>query len=89
MTITAITKKKIIEDHQTKANDTGSAEVQCAILTARIQSLTSHLKEHKKDHSCRRSLLILVHQRKSLLSYLKSKSQDRYLVIIKKLGLRR
>lgn len=89
MTLNTEAKIKIIKEYQTKESDTGSVEVQCAILTERIKYLTEHLKEHKKDHSCRRSLLILVNQRKSLLNYLKEKSTKRYDAIINKLSLRK
>jgi small subunit ribosomal protein S15 len=89
MTLNTEVKSKIIKEYQTAESDTGSVEVQCAILTERIKGLTEHLKEHKKDHSCRRSLLILVNQRKKLLGYLKQKSTVRYDDIINKLSLRK
>ncbi|MDA7705152.1 30S ribosomal protein S15 [Rickettsiales bacterium] len=89
MTLNTEFKAKIIQEYQTAKKDTGSVEVQCAILTERIKYLTDHLKEHKKDHSCRRSLLILVNQRKKLLGYLKAKSITRYNDIINKLSLRK
>jgi|TARA_Y100000389_G_scaffold2902_1_gene2831 small subunit ribosomal protein S15 len=89
MTLNTEVKTKIIKEYQTVESDTGSVEVQCAILTERIKVLTEHLKEHKKDHSCRRSLLILVNQRKKLLSYLKEKSIERYNNIINRLSLRK
>jgi small subunit ribosomal protein S15 len=89
MTLNTEIKVKIIQEYQTAKSDTGSVEVQCAILTERIKGLTGHLKDHKKDHSCRRSLLILVNQRKKLLAYLKRKSLERYGIIINKLSLRK
>ena len=89
MTLNTEVKAKIVKEYQTAKSDTGSVEVQCAILTKRIKILTDHLKEHKKDHSCRRSLLILVNQRKRLLGYLKEKSTERYNNIINKLSLRK
>ena len=89
MTLNTEFKTKIIKEYQNTEKDTGAVEVQCAILTERIKYLTDHLKQHKKDHSCRRSLLILVNQRKRLLSYLKAKSVTRYNDIINKLSLRK
>jgi small subunit ribosomal protein S15 len=89
MTLNTEFKTKIIKEYQTSKDDTGSVEVQCAILTERIKYLTEHLKNHNKDHSCRRSLLILVNQRKRLLSYLKNKSIQRYNKIVAKLSLRK
>jgi small subunit ribosomal protein S15 len=82
-------KSTIIGDHRTHATDTGSPEVQVALLTARISYLTEHLKQHKKDHHSRRGLLMLVGQRRRLLNYLSSKDIERYRAIVSKLGLRR
>ena len=80
---------KIIEDNKRGANDTGSPEVQVALLSARISSLTEHFKTHKQDHHSRRGLLKMVNQRRRLLNYLKSKDNDRYKTLIERLGLRR
>jgi len=82
-------KSAIIADHRTHASDTGSPEVQVALLTARISYLTEHLKQHKKDHHSRRGLLMLVGQRRRLLNYLSSKDIERYRALVSKLGLRR
>ncbi len=82
-------KKQIIEKYKLHDSDTGSPEVQIAILTERINYLTGHLQEHKKDHHSRRGLLKMVGQRRALLNYLKQKNFDRYRGIIEKLGLRR
>lgn len=82
-------KKELIEKYKLHDSDTGSPEVQIAILTERINYLTKHLQEHKKDHHSRRGLLKMVGQRRAMLNYLKQKSFDRYRVIIEKLGLRR
>lgn len=87
-----ITKEKkdaIIKEYATCANDTGSPEVQVAILTARIQELTEHLKENPKDHHSRRGLLKMVGQRKGMLAYLKNKDINRYRALIERLGLRK
>jgi len=81
-------KAAIIAEYATQEGDTGSPEVQCAVLTARIQYLTDHFKTHKKDHASRRGLLKLVGQRRRLLAYLKSKDQARYQSLIQRLGLR-
>lgn len=89
MSITQERKTALIEQYGRKEGDTGSPEVQVAILTERIVNLTEHLKTHKKDFHSRRGLLIMVGQRRSMLDYLKSKSEERYQVIIKELGLRR
>ncbi|PCJ29521.1 MAG: 30S ribosomal protein S15 [Rickettsiales bacterium] len=89
MSITQKRKTDLIKEYATVANDTGSVEVQCAVLTERIKNLTDHLKENFKDFSSRRGLLILVGRRRSLLSYLKKQSTDRYAVLIAKLGLRK
>lgn len=82
-------KKEIIESHKLHDKDTGSPEVQIAILSERITYLTEHFKVHKKDHHSRRGLLKIVGQRRRLLDYLKSKDVDRYKAIIEKLGIRR
>jgi len=89
MSITAERKQDVINEYATKDGDTGSPEVQIAILTERITNLTDHLKTHKKDHHSRRGLLMMVGQRRRLLDYLKSKKSDRYEELIKRLGLRR
>ena len=85
----SIDTQKIIADNARGANDTGSPEVQVALLTGRIEQLTGHFKVHKKDHHSRRGLLQLVNRRRSLLDYLKRKDNDRYKALIEKLGLRR
>ncbi|MBN1961763.1 MAG: 30S ribosomal protein S15 [Deltaproteobacteria bacterium] len=82
-------KSEIIDKFKTHASDTGSPEVQVALLTERINGLTEHFKTHKKDHHSRRGLLMLVSQRKSLLEYLKGKNFDRYRNLITSLGLRK
>ncbi len=82
-------KQEIIETHKRHESDTGSPEVQIAILTERILYLTEHFKIHKKDHHSRRGLLKIVGQRRRLLDYLKSKDVERYRAIISKLGIRR
>lgn len=82
-------KQKIIEDFKTKDEDTGSPEVQIAILTSRINELNEHLKQHKKDHSSRRGMLKMVGTRSSLLKYVKNKDINRYREIISRLGLRK
>lgn len=82
-------KMQIIEDYKTKEGDTGSPEVQIAILTHRINKLNGHLKEHKKDHHSRRGLLKMVGQRRNLQRYLENKDLVRYRALIEKLGLRR
>ncbi|MFC1673218.1 30S ribosomal protein S15 [Pseudomonadota bacterium] len=89
MSITAERKQELIKEYAIKNGDTGSPEVQVAILTERIVNLTEHLKTHKKDHHSRRGLLIMVGQRRRLLDYAKAKSNDRYADLIKRLGLRR
>ncbi|EGY78584.1 30S ribosomal protein S15 [Peptoniphilus indolicus] len=81
-------KTQIIEDYKLHDKDTGSAEVQIAILTNRINELNVHLKEHKKDHHSRRGLLKMVGKRRNLLRYLKNKDIDRYRELIEKLGIR-
>ena len=85
----SIDTQKIIADNARGANDTGSPEVQVALLTGRIEQLTGHFKVHKKDHHSRRGLLQLVNRRRSLLDYLKRKDHERYKALIEKLGLRR
>ena len=82
-------KTEIIEKNRTHENDTGSPEVQIAILTKRINDLTGHLKTHKKDHHSRRGLLKMVGHRRNLLNYLKKKDVNRYRAIIEKLGIRK
>lgn len=87
--ITAEMKKEIIATYGKTPEDTGSPEVQIALLTARISDLTEHLKTHKKDHHSRRGLLKMVGQRRGLLDYLKSKDIERYRALIEKLGIRK
>ena len=82
-------KHELIEEYRTHPSDTGSPEVQVALLTQRINHLTGHFKTHQKDHHSRRGLLMLVSTRKSLLAYLKRKNVERYSTLIKKLGLRK
>lgn len=82
-------KTAIINEYARCAGDTGSPEVQIAVLTARIQELTDHLKDHPKDHHSRRGLLQMVGQRRGLLDYLKSKDIERYRELIEKLGIRK
>ncbi len=89
MSITAERKTALINEHARGEADTGSAEVQVAILTERIVNLTEHFKTHKKDNHSRRGLLKLVSQRRSLLDHLKKTHADRYQTLIEKLGLRR
>ena len=89
MSITAERKQELIGEYATKSGDTGSPEVQVAILTERIRNLTEHLQTHKKDFHSRRGLLILVGQRRRLLDYPKKKNQKRYENLIKRLELRR
>jgi len=84
-----VDKKNIVADNRRHEEDTGSVEVQVAILTARVNHLTEHLKVHKKDHSSRRGLLKMVGKRSSLLKYLARIDNDRYRALIKKLGLRK
>ena len=83
------TKRKIIAEYATSEGDTGSPEVQVALLTHRISHLTEHLKEHKHDHHSRRGLLLLVGQRRRLLNYMQKEDINRYRSIIERLGLRR
>jgi small subunit ribosomal protein S15 len=89
MSMTAEQKTKILNDHKIHEKDTGSPEVQIALLTNRIVELTEHLKTHKKDHSSRRGLLRMVSKRNALLKYLTREDRTRYLAIIGKLGLRK
>lgn len=89
MPLNAQRKKSIIEDFKTHDSDTGSPEVQIALLTERIKSLTEHFKKFSKDHNSRRGLLVLVGSRRRLLNYLKDKNADRYKKVVEKLGLRK
>jgi len=89
MALSTEDKADIVKQNQQSATDTGSPEVQVALLTARIQDLTTHFASHKHDHHSRRGLLKLVNQRRSLLDYLKRKDEERYTNLIAKLGLRR
>ncbi|MEM7569800.1 MAG: 30S ribosomal protein S15 [Pseudomonadota bacterium] len=89
MSITAKRKAELIKEYAVKDGDTGSPEVQVAILSERISNLTEHFKSHKKDNHSRRGLLMLVNQRRSLLDYVKRKDEARYKGIIERLGLRR
>lgn len=89
MSITAERKTALIREHSRKSTDTGSPEVQVAILTERITNLTEHFKTHKKDNHSRRGLLKLVSSRRSLLDYVKKKDEARYRTLIEKLGIRR
>ena len=89
MAFDSATKQAIISEYATGEGDTGSPEVQIALLTTRINHLTEHLKVHKKDHHSRRGLLQMVNRRRSLLDYLKKKDVERYKALIEKLGLRR
>jgi len=89
MSITTERKAALIKEYGTKADDTGSPEVQVAVLTERITNLTEHFKDHKKDNHSRRGLLKMVAQRRSLLDYVKGKDQARYQSLIERLGIRR
>lgn len=89
MSINAETKSKVVSEFKRTETDTGSPEVQVALLTSRIVHLTDHFKKHKHDHHSRRGLLRLVNQRRSLLDYLKKKDIQRYRDLIERLGLRR
>jgi len=89
MALESAVKKQIMTDYATVENDTGSPEVQVAMLTRRISDLTEHLREHKKDHHSRRGLLMLVGQRRRLLNYLSRSDVDRYRGLVQELGLRR
>ncbi|MEE8581595.1 MAG: 30S ribosomal protein S15 [Myxococcota bacterium] len=87
--ISAQVKRSVIDDHRRSERDTGSAEVQVALLTERINQLSEHFKVHKKDHHSRRGLLGIVSQRRRLLDYLRSRDVERYRALIERLGLRR
>ncbi|TDD82604.1 30S ribosomal protein S15 [Actinomadura darangshiensis] len=89
MSLDTVTKNQIIAEYATTEGDTGSPEVQVALLTRRINDLTEHLKEHKHDHHSRRGLLLLVGRRRRLLKYLSNKDINRYRQLIERLGLRR
>ena len=89
MSITAERKEALIKDNARTDGDTGSPEVQVAILTERIRNLTEHFKDHHKDNHSRRGLLMMVNKRRSLLAYLKKKDVERYNALIQKLGLRK
>ncbi|MGR3660379.1 MAG: 30S ribosomal protein S15 [Paracoccaceae bacterium] len=89
MSITAEEKTRLMKEFATKEGDTGSPEVQVAILSSRIATLTEHFKIHKKDNHSRRGLLMMVAQRRKLLDYVKGKDESRYQSLIKRLGLRR
>ena len=89
MSITAEEKARLIKEFATKEGDTGSPEVQVAILSSRIATLTEHFKTHKKDNHGRRGLLMMVAQRRKLLDYVKGKDEDRYQSLIQRLGIRR
>jgi small subunit ribosomal protein S15 len=89
MSITAERKQELIKEHRRDKSDTGSPEVQVAILTSRIQTLTDHFKTHAKDNHSRRGLLMMVNKRRSLLDYLRREDQTRYTDLIAKLGLRK
>ncbi|MBI0474163.1 30S ribosomal protein S15 [Sphingomonas sp. MA1305] len=89
MSITAERRQELIKEHARQEGDTGSPEVQVAILSERIKNLTEHFKGHAKDNHSRRGLLMLVNKRRSLLDYLRHKDGDRYLALIAKLGLRK
>ncbi|KQM62110.1 30S ribosomal protein S15 [Sphingomonas hankookensis] len=89
MSITPENRQALIQEHARAEGDTGSPEVQVAILTTRIQNLTEHFKTHAKDNHSRRGLLMLVNKRRSLLDYLKKKDAERYTTLIAKLGLRK
>ena len=89
MSVSPEKKQEIIQDNARAKGDTGSPEVQVAILTSRIQTLTGHFKAHHKDNHSRRGLLMMVNKRRTLLDYLKRKDVDRYNALIAKLGLRK
>jgi small subunit ribosomal protein S15 len=89
MSITVEEKQRLIKEYGTKEGDTGSPEVQVAILTSRITTLTEHFKSHKKDNHSRRGLLMMVAQRRKLLDYLKKNDEARYKSLIERLGIRR
>ncbi len=89
MSLSTKPQQQLVAEFAQTKNDTGSVEVQCAIMTQQINNLTEHLKAHKKDHSSRRGLLILVGKRRRLLDYLKANSESRYNDLIKKLDIRK
>lgn len=89
MSLTAEQKSEIVNEHKRSEGDTGSPEVQIALLTSRISHLTQHFADHKQDHHSRRGLLKLVNQRRKLLDYLNRKDRERYQAIVAKLGLRK
>jgi len=89
MALDAAQKAQIVKDYQREDGDTGSSEVQVALLTANIEALQGHFSSHKKDHHSRRGLIRMVNQRRKLLDYLKRKNTERYATLIKRLGLRR
>ncbi|MEZ6047179.1 MAG: 30S ribosomal protein S15 [Planctomycetaceae bacterium] len=89
MSITQEAKKQAIAEYQSSDKDCGSSEVQIAVLTSRINTLTDHLKANKKDHSSRRGLLAMVSRRRSLLDYLKRKDYDKYLSMLERLSIRK
>ncbi len=89
MSITPARKEELIKEYATKEGDTGSPEVQVAILTERIVNLTEHFKDHKKDNHSRRGLLKMVSQRRKLLDYVKVRDEPRYRTLIQRLGIRR
>ena len=89
MAITKDRKTEIIDSYRREPNDTGSPEVQIALLTERITGLTEHLRTHKKDHARRRGLLMMVSKRSGLLTYLRNKDRNRYVSLINRLGLRK
>ncbi|SDE60211.1 MULTISPECIES: 30S ribosomal protein S15 [Kordiimonas] len=89
MSITAERKQELIKEYATKEGDTGSPEVQVAILSSRIATLTEHFKDHKGDHHSRRGLIKMVNQRRKLLDYLKGQDVERYTTLIGRLGLRK
>ena len=89
MSITKERKTEIIDQYRREAKDTGSPEVQIALLTSRINELTEHLRTHKKDHASRRGLLMMVSRRRTLLDYLKKYDTERYKAVIQRLGIRK
>jgi small subunit ribosomal protein S15 len=89
MALQVVQKQKVVKQYQRAGNDTGSPEVQIALLTERINGLTEHFKAHTKDHHSRRGLLMLIGKRRGLLEYLKAKDAERYRALIDRLGIRR
>ncbi len=87
--LSAAEKAEIVSEHRHSERDTGSSEVQIALLTRRVNDLTEHLKQHEKDHHSRRGLLLMVGRRRSLLDYLKREDEERYQRLIQRLGIRR